>query len=252
MAAHYASWDRFTLDPSRFVSTYRHAEHRLLGQLTAYREQVPPVELVSRNAYAAWEGPQALWFGLSGSLLVVGAAMCRLETARFRNTWTCHWHPALVRSLALLLSLPAATAVSGMTVHFSTRLHQVPVRHYTLALDIDQTVRRLESWAGEQDYELRLAGSWAFETIPARQPAAQVLWFEGRPRGIFNRWRMTWHGPQRPRPILKIQCLSGGTPPETIVRIDAGVVPDGSTERATWRPVLDSLQESCQEPGKVD
>ena len=208
---------------------------------------MPAVDLVNRSAYVALEGPQALWFGLSGSLLVVGAALCRLETARFRNTWAGHWQPALAISLALVLSLPVATALCGMNVHFSDRLRQVPIRQSTLAADMDGTIGRLQNWAAEHDYELHLAGSWAFETVPDRKTAAQVFWFEARPRGVFNRWRLTWRGPQRPRPVLNIQCLSGGVPPETIVRIDPGVISDGSVDLENWLPVIDSVEKMLRD-----
>ncbi|MBY0522202.1 MAG: serine/threonine protein kinase [Gemmataceae bacterium] len=244
VASHYASWDRFTLDPSRFVTTHRHYEHRLLGQLKAYQTQAPAVEVVNRDALIVSEGPQALWLWLSGSLLLVGAALCRLETPRLRNTWAGHWWPALVRSLTMILSLTIVTTLSGISGHFSTRLRQVPVRQCILNADAEQANVRLERWAAEEDYELRFAGSWGLETVPDRRIAAQVFWFEARPQGILDRWQLTWRGPQRSRPLFKIQCLSGGTPPETIVRIDSGVVADDSADRDDGEGILDRLQKA--------
>jgi hypothetical protein len=258
VAAHYASWDRLSVDANQLAGALKGSEDKrqLLQQLKVFQGQPPPVELVSKSALVAADDHFVQWLVLSGCLLVLGAAVSVLDTEKYRNTWRWHWQPAVIVSLSMLLPLPVATALGGMTdLHFQAddglgmrkRVLRVPVQQYRLAAGMDRVVNVLERWSQAHDYELRMVASWSFRSSTDHQPVALLTVFEARRRTLFERWRITWHGPERPSPLLKIQILAAQERPEAIVGVDAGAITEDAGVPDDWKPLLDSLDAALQE-----
>jgi hypothetical protein len=89
---------------------------------------------------------------------------------------------------------------------------------------------------------LRLRGSWGFLTLHDSRNVAEACWLEVSSRSAFDRWRLTWHGPERRTPLLRLQCLASVWPAQTLVTIDPGVISVGTSEPEEWQAVVRSLE----------
>lgn len=252
VGAHFAWWDRAGVDPSAFTVAYRGQEVRLLQRLRAYEGKEPPrVELTAQHASVAETGAFAVWLAFSGTALLAGAAVLALETPRGHNTWARHWEPALVLTAALLVPLPLLHVFSGLlrdgTVPgLSSSLARVPVRRLAGTADLDQTTAALQRWADANDYELQVRGRWVLETLPERRPVVQVCWVEARRRSVFGRWQVTWRGPERRAPLLRVECVWNADPAESLVTVDAGLVEEQSDAPRAWAALLDGLSAALE------
>jgi tRNA A-37 threonylcarbamoyl transferase component Bud32 len=264
ISSYYAWWDQPMLDPGQFTTVHRGQEQRLLQQLAAYEGRKPPdlpeVETVTLLVAFSSQERLAWWMLLSGGMLVLGAFLLCLETERGRNTWALHWQPALVLGAAVLLPPPVLQVLAG-TIGTRTEAPQQSggaglditlvkptPRRLTTSARMEQVIDALRAWSDSSEYEVLFRGVWALETLRERRVLARAMWLEVRSRSTFDRWRLTWHGPERRRPLLRIQCLCGVAPAEARITIDPGPVREGSREPEEWRAVLDDLQEALRTP----
>jgi hypothetical protein len=254
LASHFAWWDRSVLDPTTFSTLYRGQEHRLIQQLSAYREdgKAPAVELVTLNLSFAATEKLSVWLALSGSLLLGGAALLSLETTRWRNSWARHWQPALVMTASMLLPLPVLHVLAGVVraPALGSKIEALPSQRFTSNTGMERVLDHLQRWSEENDYEVELRGTWKLERIHNRETVARVFWVEAFRRSVFDRWGISWRGRERRTPWLRIQCLSGVEPAESVVSIDTGPVREGSTQDEEWRAVLDKLHAALKESGQ--
>jgi hypothetical protein len=252
VAAHYKWWDHSVQNQVVLLPGNRKANELLL-LLSSFQGNLPQVELQTRSKSVSGDRQLALVLALSGALLIPCSLLALLETRRYRNSWTNHWQPVLVLSLAILVSIPVAHVLSGTTwqrlhrtlgawtVSQDHRLAKVANRQRRCTITLDEVMQDLERWAQQNDYTLQRHGLWEFET-PDGRIVAQLAIFDMYSRSVFDRWEVAWGGPQRRTPILKVQCLSRIDPVESLLTIDPGMVTEGSMEADQWRQILDSLE----------
>lgn len=265
----YTWWDQSVVDLAAFIGAYRISEQRFLHQLKAFRDAPPQlVELTYVTGSFALDRQFAMLLGICGCLLVACSLFALLETRRYRGGWGYHWQPVLVLSLAILVSLPLAYLASGMTqlrlvqtedgnrsITADFRTVKVPSRQRSCDASPDQVTSALKQWSQEHGYDLQRRGLWNIDTIPEGKTVGQLGIFEARSRSVFEHWQLTWGGPRQRTPALKIQFLCSLEPAETVVKIDPGVVYEGSAEADAWTPYLDSLEaalENCGAPREKD
>jgi hypothetical protein len=261
--AFYTWWDQSTVDLPGTLAGFRLSDQRYLHQLKAFRQAPPQVELTYVTGSFAVERQLALLLGISGCLLVACSLFAFLETKRYRDSWTHLWQPVLVLSLAILVPLPLAYLGGGMTqfrlvrsedgsrsVAFDFRMVKVPNRQRSCEADLDQVTAVLRQWARDHDYNLQRRGLWNLDTISDGITVGQLGVFEARSRSVFDHWRLSWSGPRQRTPTLKILCLCSLEPAETIVKIDPGLVYEGSMEAESWSPFLDSLEAALAGNGR--
>jgi hypothetical protein len=159
----------------------------------------------------------------------------------------------------MLLALPVAHTAARLTgewlqaraqggLKLSSRHIQIPPRRIHVPERFAETMNRLATWAHDHDYVIETRALWSLDRATDRQTLAWLLWVEGRPRSIFDRWRITLLGPERASPLLMIQCLGRPDAPESFMQIDLGVLREGSRLQERWAPLLNSLEQALTEP----
>jgi len=219
--------------------------------LEAFKTQVLPI-LESRMHLSGPipdRGPERVWrldystlFAFLAPALLAAAAMA-LSAKRIKPESGIEWRTAVLATVTLLGSLAflegacaalAATRIEGgplTSVLDQPRVFGAP---QLASKGIDDFSQRLRIALIQQHYDIGATGVWNFEEPGTPPVAKQMQIVFADPESPFDRWRMSWYGPQRrlPHAVFVIR----GAPDNAYVRLecDLGDVRPGAPERRDW------------------
>jgi|GEM_PF-2414055 len=265
IAAHTPFWENAWLGgPSsiRGVSLderYQGKEHHLLRELSAFREEMPRVELVMQSAHFDMPGLTSLWLAFAGCTLVGGAAAALLDAPLFRRHAFQYVRAACSHAAAMIVALGAAHvgATFASTIQFERKedgswylgseLSATGVRRQvTCQASSEQVAAAIQQWLASHGYRPTYRSEWKVDTVPAGKTAAYVRVQGAGKASMFDAIRMTWRGPLRTAPYLDMRWISSINPSESSVTIDAGVARKGFGEAESYAPILDSLEQAIK------
>ena len=256
----------------KFAASYKGHEHMLVRQLTAFKEQVPTVELSPSSftwrGFWQWgwgtSGPHEATFGwfpilLSGAMASLCLALVlwslaspwRLREMFGRFCLTALRHGASLTATALLSALAAYMALSVADMFDYSGPRKWLNRSVRAKFTVEQTAEAIEEWAQRAGYATGDEASWLLATVPKGEVVGEVRLIQAWKPSPFDRWRMTWRGLKRISPHLVLKTISGSNPVETVVNVDSIKPPEDPRLGQEWKTTLDDLESAIKTaPGK--
>ncbi|MCI0356979.1 MAG: serine/threonine protein kinase [Planctomycetaceae bacterium] len=264
IAAHTPFWENAWLGGTsshRGVALgdrYQGKEHHLLRELSAFREEIPRVELVMQGAHFEMSFHGSLWMAITGFTLVGGGAAALLDAPLFRRHWARYFGLACAHATALVVALGAAHlgATFASMIQFErtadgwslgSGLSVTGVgRQVTCQASSEQVAAAIREWMETSGYRPTYRSEWKLDTVPTGKTIAYVRVQGAKKRSMFDAIYMTWRGPRRVAPYLDVRWISSVSPVESSVTIDAGAARKGFGEEESYAPVLDGLEQAIK------
>ncbi|PYK62562.1 MAG: hypothetical protein DME21_05905 [Verrucomicrobia bacterium] len=256
----------------KFAASYKGHEHILVRQLTAFKEQVPTVELSPSSftwrGFWQWgwgtSGPHEGTFGwlpilLSGALASLCLALVLWSLVapwRLREMFGSFWltalrHGAALTATALLSALAAYMAMTVADMFDYSGPRKWLNRSVRGQFTAEQTAQAIEEWAQRAGYATGDQASWLLATVPKGEVVGEVRLIQAWKPSPFDRWRMTWRGLKRISPHLVLKTISGSNPVETVVNVDSIKPPEDPRLGQKWKTTLDDLESAIKNaPGE--
>ena len=256
----------------KFAASYKGHEHILVRQLTAFKEQVPTVELSPSSfiwsGFWQWgwgtSGPHEATFGwlpilLSGAMASLCLALVLWSLVapwRLREMFGSFWltalrHGAALTATALLAALAAYMALGVADMFDYSGPRKWLNRSVRAQFTVEQTADAIEKWAQRAGYATGDEASWLLATVPKGEVVGEVRLIQAWKPSPFDRWRMTWHGLERISPHLVLTTISGRDPVETVVSVGSIKPPEDPRLGQEWKTTLDDLESAIKSaPGK--
>jgi len=244
------------ITPKEFEAKYKGKEYQLIRNLTAFKEQVPAVELVTdvtgftgTSSEQLWAVPLA-WVCIGCGVLAI-LFLFQQAAGEQRSLWLLNpgrWRPAFASTGIVVASLLCAS----VALHWITRrgsdghilTHPSGATDTTVEAgkaNIEQTSLALRDWAAENGFT-STQHRWSVQTVPKGETVASVQIFEAWKNSPFDRWRMTRSGLVRSFPLLSGQLLTTEKPFENRITVDCGNswVDADSAKEKQWNAILTS------------
>jgi tRNA A-37 threonylcarbamoyl transferase component Bud32 len=194
------------------------------------------------------------WLLIVGQLSCAAAALAFSPQRRPLGAWRT-WRPSLHVAAAMfgaLLVVHGVCAVVAMLHVEGGPLVAVPERDKasltwpTAEHGTEDIARQLRIALIERGYEIVATGDWSVTERGSSAPARELQVSFAEPASPFERWRMTWHGPQRVQPhaVFVLQ----GPPHDGITELacDLGDVQPGSPEQRDWTEWFSQLSQELR------
>jgi tRNA A-37 threonylcarbamoyl transferase component Bud32 len=259
------NWNSFAATNEDFKASHQGQEFKLIRQLSAFREEVPAVELFSNGGSwtAGWNvlgvfatgGPHNRLFGwlsiacslVAASVCLMAGVTCLSPPGKLRDTLGTM--RLVSRNLALPLALTAIVGTLGayvIMIFGQVNARSGPVEwinspRVAVKLAPDQAVKVFEDWAQSQGYAIGDRVVFELDAVPKGEKLAEIRLGQSWKASPFDRWQMTWHGPQRFTPHLAVETISGGKPRETLVHIHVGWPPKDPLIHRDWKRLVEEL-----------
>jgi predicted Ser/Thr protein kinase len=267
------NWNRDGQSLEEFAAANKGQEYKLIRQLSAFRDNVPSVELSTTGTTwtSGWNaggifgrgGPHHGlfdWSSIGMSLLM--AFFCFgsvLATMALPSGWPWFerkqnltiWHASLSLTFSALLSgLGAYGALwlfQGLTLPRSYQWLNEPT--FTVNFKPELAREAFQNWLRLEGYATGDQSRWSLVTVPKGETLGEVNLLQAWKPSPFDRWRMTLRGPVRAAPHLAVKMISSAKPAETIIRISSGDPPKDAQMRAAWQSQMDQLASAIKLAG---
>jgi formylglycine-generating enzyme required for sulfatase activity/tRNA A-37 threonylcarbamoyl transferase component Bud32 len=261
------SWNLDGKTDSAFAAEYKGREYQLIRDLSAFKEQVPTVELRNNGGqwtggwkWFAWRptGPHNRLYGFLSILTSVGLGIASVAGAlqaqvagwKDRRAWKHYPGPALGVAGAFLLStLNAGLLLILFHAFMTSGTSTVPERRFRVrGAGIDEVTQAVQQWGQRNGYAFGDKASWSIDSVPQGKSLGQVRLLQAWKPAPFDRWVIGLRGAIQVSPHLVIRAVASQEPAETLLTISAGrEVKRKRHEIETWKSVLDNLEAAIED-----
>jgi predicted Ser/Thr protein kinase len=260
------NWNPSALTDEELAERNKGKEYKLVRQLSAYKDQVPDVELSlgggswkgGWNLFGAFAsvGPHNRLFNTTSvvcSLIVALVCLVQvpfcfsgtLRSSLFRlPTWSVLRASIPLTSLALLSALVAyGLLVIGHLASRQGTRSWMSFPGFSMNVESAKVMEAFEKWAQDGIHPRGVTGDkvrFNLETVPKGSLIGEVRVGQAWTPSIFDRWHWTPWGLEKSSPHVVVTTVSSTRPVETIVHIDVGWPPPESL-RAAWTTEMNNL-----------
>jgi hypothetical protein len=260
------NWNPSSMTGEEYAEKNKGKEYKLVRQLSAFKEQVPDVEL-SMNG-GSWRGgwnflgafapvgPHNRLFNstsIVASLIVALACLVQVPFCFTRTLRASFFRPAtwgVLRASFPLVSLALLSALGAYSFlvfgHLASRQgtqRWMNFPAFSTNVDSARVMEVFEMWTQDWRGVNGVIGDktrFDLETVPKGTQIGEVHLGQAWAPSIFDRWHATLRGLEKTTPHVVVTTVSSIKPVETIVHIDIGWPPSDAV-RAAWTTEINNL-----------